>query len=122
MEFYTFEHDPGHGWLGVSITELLELKIAHTISSYSYWNVASEIVWLEEDCDYGRFVQAKAKLEGYVEESIMEWYRPWSTKHVRDSYHDDDRIRSLPSFDLVAVQQARNAYVDPDWVKVEGAV
>lgn len=120
MEFYTFENDPGHGWLGVPLAELLELEIAHKISGYSYWNVASEIVWLEEDCDAGRFFEAKAKAAGYVEESARQWITPFITKHVRDHYHEDNRIRGLPNFDLIAVMQARNAAIDPRWIKVEG--
>lgn len=119
METYTFEADPGHAWLGVPITELLELEIAHKITSYSYWEASTELVWLEEDCDAGTFLHARGKLAGYVEESFSQWLSPWYTKHIRDNHsNNDSRIRNMPRFDLVAVQQERNAYVDPAWVKV----
>ena len=36
MNKYTFYEDPGHGWLKVPMTELVDLGVAGTISSYSY--------------------------------------------------------------------------------------
>jgi len=124
MEFYTFEHDPGHGWLGVQINELLELNVAHKISNYSYWDVASETVWLEEDCDLTRFANAKAAKETASDDKDTQ--HDWLVnvlfeRMVSDHYHDDNRIRNLTHFDLVVVQQARNAYIDPEWVAVKEA-
>ena len=52
----TFYSDPGHGWLKVSYDELVELGIETSISQYSYRN--GEDVFLEEDCDYGRYARA----------------------------------------------------------------
>lgn len=54
---YTFFEDPGHGWLAVSIEELKRLGIAAKISDYSYRK--GEIAFLEEDCDFTTFAQAK---------------------------------------------------------------
>ena len=48
--------DPGHAWLKVKRTELDKLGIADKISSYSYQR--GEHVYLEEDCDLYRFMEA----------------------------------------------------------------
>lgn len=48
--------DPGHGWLAVKLSEVKMLGIAHEISSYSY--VKGKTVYLEEDCDAGKFINA----------------------------------------------------------------
>ena len=57
METYTFYSDPGHSWLKVKISELVELNIQDKISIYSYIN--GEYAYLEEDCDAGIFLRAK---------------------------------------------------------------
>ena len=58
---YTFEQDPGHGWLGVPVAEVRELGFA--VSDYSYWQATTQIVWLEEDCDLTSFARALAARE-----------------------------------------------------------
>ena len=55
---YTFWEDPGHGWLGVPASELLELGIAGEITPYSY--LKAGMAYLEEDCDLSTFIRAKA--------------------------------------------------------------
>lgn len=54
---YLYFMDPGHGWLKVKRSELLELGIANQISTYSYQ--LGEWVYLEEDCDLEKFAEAK---------------------------------------------------------------
>jgi hypothetical protein len=56
MKAYKFYADPGHGWLAVKITELLELGIITQISNYSYMRGAT--AYLEEDCDASLFFNA----------------------------------------------------------------
>lgn len=54
----TFYSDPGHAWLEVSKSLLQQLKIKHHISSSSYVNHSSDMVYLEEDSDAGIFMEA----------------------------------------------------------------
>lgn len=56
---YTFFSDSGHGYLEVPLTELKRLGIDKDISSYSFTH--NGLVYLEEDCDYSIFIDAKAK-------------------------------------------------------------
>lgn len=53
---YIFHSDAGHGWLAVDREELVELRIADQISSYSYQRGST--VYLEEDCDASTFINA----------------------------------------------------------------
>lgn len=52
---YDFISDPGHGWLKVKRKEVEALGIH--VSRYSYQR--GVWVYLEEDCDAPRFLQAK---------------------------------------------------------------
>lgn len=58
---YTYFTDPGHGWLRVKRAELNALGIANKISPYSY--MRGDYVYLEEDCDMAKFMQAKGWLQ-----------------------------------------------------------
>lgn len=51
-----FYSDPGHGWLKVSLRELVKLGIADKITSFSY--VRGRYAYLEEDCDAGVYMEA----------------------------------------------------------------
>lgn len=53
--------DPGHGWAAIKKTKLVELGIAHKISSYSYER--GQTAYLEEDCDLSLLV-AELKVRG----------------------------------------------------------
>lgn len=53
---YKFHCDGGHGWLEVPIREILTHKITDKISSYSYLDIDKQVVYLEEDCDAGVFM------------------------------------------------------------------
>ena len=52
----TFHTDPAHGWLEVPRADLDTLDIAHQISAYSYER--ADRVYLEEDCDAMRYLEA----------------------------------------------------------------
>lgn len=52
----TFLSDPGHGWLRVPLADIAALGIEGEISAYSF--IDGRFAYLEEDCDYGRFVNA----------------------------------------------------------------
>ena len=53
---YIFHEDPGHGWLQVPYSELVELGIAFRISGCSYR--LRDWCFLEEDCDAPLFLEA----------------------------------------------------------------
>ena len=69
---YVFHTDPSHGWLAVKLSELVRLGIDGKISSFSYENKGT--VYLEEDCDMQKFVDAK--------EARNEDFLSPHTKHV----------------------------------------
>ena len=61
---YTFHTDPGHGWLEVSLKEILLLNIQDKITAYSYVSRKAEnnsLVFLEEDVDAPFFLEVKRK-------------------------------------------------------------
>lgn len=58
-----FFADPGHGWLGVKRDLLADLQLLPLITRYSYQR--GRTVYLEEDCDAHRFLEA-AKAAGYT--------------------------------------------------------
>lgn len=48
--------DPGHGWGAVKRQLLVDLGVASKISTYSYQK--GNTVYLEEDCDLPRLIEA----------------------------------------------------------------
>ena len=70
---FKFFSDPGPGWLEVSKSLLKQLNVEHHISSFSYVNHSSDMVYLEEDCDAGIFIDA-AKQAG-IEVSFDEIFQ-----------------------------------------------
>jgi hypothetical protein len=80
----TFHEDPGHGWLEVPMRELQRLGIAGEISRCSYQSRDGKTAYLEEDCDLERYLRAAGL------------YFP--IQGMRTLYHEDDRIRNLPSY------------------------
>lgn len=102
MSKYTFYEDPGHGWLAVSLHELSELGLVNKISSYSYVSRDSQTVYLEEDCDLATFLRAKCgtiDADGNSCLDSRDW-RAWWEANVENIYHEDNRIRGLPSYRL----------------------
>lgn len=73
---YTMYSDAGHGWLRVSKKELKKLGIADKISHYSYER--GDYAYLEEDCDFGKFLKAMVSL-GYAI-TVVEKYSSKSSK------------------------------------------
>lgn len=64
MQTFTYYTDPGHGWIEVSIPDLMELGLQPAdFSQYSYRS--GDYVYLEEDCDAGVFVSTWRLLKGY---------------------------------------------------------
>jgi hypothetical protein len=57
--------DPGHGWLRVPRSLLIELGIRDKITSYSY--MKGNYVYLEEDQDLSTFIDAMEKVGKTVE-------------------------------------------------------
>jgi len=79
---YTFHSDAGHGWMEVSLMELIKLGIANQISSFSYKKGMN--VYLEEDDDAAKFLNAKKKIGEEVE--IVEVYKADSPIRSYQSY------------------------------------
>jgi hypothetical protein len=79
---YLYIQDPGHGWVRVSLKEIIRLGIAEKISTYSYQN--GQYVYLEEDCDAGIWLNAR---------------RQHGLAPVLTSRHvERTRIRSYPAY------------------------
>ena len=84
----TMIHDPGHGWLSVSLKDIRTLGIQKYISSFSYMNGTR--AFLEEDCDAPIFIEAAVELAG------------WNVE-VKQSYRENFN-RSLGSFNSYWVE------------------
>lgn len=85
---YVFHSDPGHGWVQVPMTELLDLGIAHKISSYSYMKGC--FAYLEEDCDMAHWWHARIAIDG-------------KKPDLRDIHKENTPIRSYERFDPSAL-------------------
>lgn len=60
---FTFHTDPGHGWLEVSIPDLMSVGLTpDDFTRYSYRS--GDYVFLEEDCDAAVFVNAYTQING----------------------------------------------------------
>ena len=80
-------NDGGHGWLAVSVRDLLDSGVAPDISSYSYHDRQTAMVYLEEDCDAPRYLGAL----GFTPESAGDISK---NNHV----NGDSFIRKLRNF------------------------
>ena len=88
-KIFTFYSDPGHAWLCVPRSLIVQLGVIGKISHCSYQR--NENVYLEEDCDAPKFRKA-------LEASGKEFkYREVSAKK-------ESRIRSYDSFTLRSVE------------------
>jgi hypothetical protein len=54
----TYLQDPGHGWVAADMEHVQRLGIAKQISAYSYISRDGRTVFLEEDCDAARYIEA----------------------------------------------------------------
>lgn len=82
-------NDPGHGWLAVPVSELVELKLVDSISRYSY--LKGTIAYLEEDCDAMKFIHARwpaCASNGYAEVNAA----------IKDRYVERTTIRHFPDY------------------------
>jgi hypothetical protein len=61
---YNFFSDPGHGWLEVPRRDVKELNVRP--SGYSYYSPDTDMLYLEEDLDAGKFIKAYESKHGYV--------------------------------------------------------
>ncbi len=60
---FNFHTDPGHGWLQVDFNDLSLVDLTpENFSQYSYKSNSS--VYLEEDCDAGKFLSAWTAIYG----------------------------------------------------------
>ena len=104
MKKYTFYEDPGHGWLEVPMTELVELGIADVITPCSYMTrdyvAPHKLAYLEEDCDLTTFLVAK--IYDYVPKDWKdacckmngEEARKWYAENV--DHNDRATLRGAP--------------------------
>ena len=53
-----FHSDPGHGWLEVPMTSLVQAGVHEEISGYSYVSRDRSVAYLEEDCDAIKYMKA----------------------------------------------------------------
>jgi len=74
MKHYIFYTDSGHGWLEVDYQELVKHGVDSAISRYSYIKRTQDgtKVYLEEDCDCPKFLEA-IKSNG-IEFAITEFH------------------------------------------------
>jgi hypothetical protein len=84
---YTFHVDPGHGWLEVPRREVEALGLSQRISDCSYQE--GERVYLEEDVDAYRFIEALRTQHGIESDQMV------ITDHHTNG---DSRIRRLPRY------------------------
>lgn len=86
---YMFFEDAGHGWLRVPMSELENLGIAGQISTCSYQRPG--YVYLEEDCDLGKFLRAKRDSDtgNWIINAVKDWWQ----KNVKMVYSEKSAIR-----------------------------
>lgn len=95
---YDFYEDGGHGWLKVSLDELIKLGIHDKVSNCSYFR--KDKVYLEEDCDATLFFDAKEKIGEKIE----------TKTHISDK---SSKIRNYDDFDYFQL------IADREWKKFE---
>lgn len=84
---YNFYHDPGHGWLEVPLSEILELGIADKITVFSYLN--GHMAYLEEDQDAPLFIAKRM-------EADPKWHSDRNISAVHVSH--EHNIRNYPAW------------------------
>lgn len=87
---YKFIEDPGHGWLEVTMKELIDLGIADKISSCSYRKNGT--AYLEEDCDMGVFLEAKYGVGR--REAFVDFFK----NEVESEYAENVFVRNLDNY------------------------
>jgi hypothetical protein len=87
----TYHTDPGHGWLAVPLSLIRRLNLMGKISACSYIDSAADapVVYLEEDCDAGLFMNAAKQREITVDivdrhlnkDHWIRHLRPYQSNH-----------------------------------------
>ena len=86
MKAIKFQHDPGHGWLEVSVELLPTVGLTKDdFTGYSYESRDGKTVYLEEDCDAYTFMQA--------------WVKHFGKQPEVESFGDAEWVRALPRLD-----------------------
>lgn len=86
----TFTSDPGHGWLSVSLKDIVALGIKDKISSCSYMTLTR--AYLEEDCDASVFINAAKE-------------RKWEL-NIKNTHVEVTPIRNYASYDAEKIDLA----------------
>lgn len=112
---YTFYSDAGHGWLKVTLKELVNLGIAESISGYSYMSLTH--AYLEEDCDAPKFVNAlKAKgievsfKEQYSSKSAIRNYASYRANLAMADVKENDTL-IMTDGERVSLRKAQGSYL-----------
>ncbi len=98
---YTKINDPGHGWVGVPLSELAELDIAKLITSCSYRD--GNLIWLEEDWDVGIWICALAKQNNKT--PVEQYEEMLSEQKIVSTHVEQTYIRQLPMYQCVGGEQ-----------------
>ena len=95
MAKFDFHYDAGHGWLKVHVYDAADVGLdPEDFTAYSYKR--GDYLYLEEDCDAGRFIQAWEKaLRQFDIRSIDDGYSSpiRSYEHLIPARQFDDEIR-----------------------------
>ena len=79
MTKFDFHYDAGHGWLKVHVYDARDVGLeVEDFTAYSYYH--DQHLYLEEDVDAGRFIQAWEKFK-----------RKFDVRHVDDGYNSPFR-------------------------------
>ena len=93
MKNYRWIIDAGHGWFEVELEELERLGITDKISEYSYYHAGK--VYLEEDSDFGIFLDAKTAAGEDKEMKGMEMFIDGDWDGRKYSRMGDSSVRLL---------------------------
>ena len=85
---YTFHSDSAHAWLEVPLGDLCRSGVADQITNYSYRK--GDAVYLEEDCDASRFLQA-LRHQG-IQVNFREAYIGGEHHWIRNLNHWEGRV------------------------------
>jgi hypothetical protein len=95
MSKFDFHYDAGHGWLKVHVYDARDVGLdVEDFTAYSYKH--GDHLYLEEDCDAGRFLQAWEKaLRKFEFRQIDDGYNSpiRSYEHIIPARRFDDEIR-----------------------------
>lgn len=67
-----FYVDPGHGWLAVPVGDVARAGVLREISSCSYHDRQTALLYLEEDCDAPRYSEAVGLDPSSVPEEVWD--------------------------------------------------